>query len=368
MKLIKYAILILLLWGIDSFTLFVFGETYGSYASYATYLALLGYYFLSKKRKLLFSIIILGLTYFVISGLIYVDDPEVYVNEFIKYFIIVICGAEVARDTSHKELCYFLLAGALSILVHAVVFADGYGRYSGLFLNPNGAAFVCLLGYCLTFEIQDIKTKYLFIFLFTFTGALTFSRFFFLMWLLMTLISVAGNKKNLQVLGVGFGALVLLISVAALLQLNTERFALLQSFFDNDVQTGVLTKDARLNSWAKYYDDILTNPIFGNGYKSFSGINNVKQGVHNTYLMVIGEAGFIPLLIILGIYISLIKQTLTIYKTEVYKLLLAISLTAILLTMHNYFNNELILFITIWLCVKLTHKDTNENELTTEEA
>ena len=364
MKLIKYIILILLLWGIDSFVLSVYGETFGSYASLATYLGLLVYYFLSKKRKLLFPIIILGLSYFVISGLVYVEDSEVFINEFIKYIIIVVCGAEVARNTSQKELCYFLLVGVLSILVHAVAFADGYGRYSGFYLNPNGAAFVSLIGYCLTFSIRDKKVQYFLIFIFTFTGALTFSRFFFLMWLLITLASIAGDKKNLQVLAIGFGALFLLISVAAILQVNTERFGLLQSFFDNDIQTNVMTKNARISSWAQYYDDIMSNPIAGNGYKSFSGQASI-QGVHNTYLMVIGEAGIIPFIIIIGIYINLIKRSFSEYKNQVYKLLLALSLSAILLTMHNYFNNEIILFATIWLLVKINQaKEVTEEQIT----
>lgn len=352
-KLIRYIALIFLLWGIDSFALFMFGETIGSLASYATYAIILGYYILSYKRKLMFPIIILGLTYFVISGVINLEDYNFFINEFIKYFLIVICGAELARDTSTKELIYFLLVGAISILIHSLLFADDYGRYSGFYLNPNGAAFVCLIGYCLIFSIQNIKIKFILIFLFTFTGALTFSRFFFLMWVIITLISVIGDKKNIQILFVGIGALILLISYSAILQVNSERFELLLSFFNNDLKNNTLIQDARTSTWAAYYKDIINNPIFGNGYKSFSGINNIKQGVHNTYLMVIGEAGIIPLIIMLGIYFGLIKKSIQVYKTETYKFLLAFTLSAILLTMHNYFNNELIVFITIWLYVKL---------------
>lgn len=360
MKIIRYIVLILLLWGFDSFALFVFGETIGSLASYSTYLFLLGYYLLAQKRKLIFPLIILGLIYFTISALISIPDYNDYINEFIKYFIIIVCGAEVARDTSHKELTYFMLIGALSILIHAVAFSGGYGRYSGLYLNPNGAAFVSLLGYCLAFQIEQTKIKYIILFAFTFAGVLTFSRFFFLMWILTTLVAVYGDKKNIQVLGIGIGAMVLLISVAAILQVNTTRFAFIEGLLDNNVQTQVITKDDRLESWAKYYDDILTNPIIGNGYKSFSGADNTKQGVHNTYLMVLGESGIIPFLILIGIYILLIKRTLTSFKDYIYKFLLAISLTAILLTMHNYFNNELILFITIWLYVKLNNNNPNK--------
>nr|WP_321223470.1 O-antigen ligase family protein [uncultured Psychroserpens sp.] len=365
MKLIKYIVLILLLWGFDSFVLFVYGGTIGSLASFATYAFLLLYYLIAQKRKFILPLIILGIIYFMISGLIYVESYKFYANDFVKYLIIIICGAEVARDTSHKELTYFLLLGASSILIHAIVFSGGYGRYSGLYLNPNGAAFVSLLGYCLAFQIKDIKTKYILLFAFTFAGVLTFSRFFFLMWLLTTLVSIYGDRKNIQVLGIGIGALVLLISVAAILQVNTTRFAFIEGLFQNDVKTQVLTKDDRLESWSKYYDDILNNPIFGNGYKSFSGADNTKQGVHNTYLMVLGESGVIPFFILIGIYIYLIKETLKTFRDYIYKFLLAVSLTAILLTMHNYFNNELILFLTIWLYTKLDSKNPDK-ELSTQ--
>lgn len=364
MKILKYIILILILWGIDSFSFFVFGETIGGYVSHLTFILLLGYYFFARKRPVIIPLAILGVSYFIISGLTYIDNYEVYINEFIKYGILIICGAEVARDTSSKELILFLLIGAASVLIHSLFFADNYGRYSGFYLNPNGAAFVCLIGYCLTFNISNKTTKYLFTFIFTFAGILTFSRFFFLMWFLITLLSVISNKKNLQLFGIGIGTLALLISFATILQVNTTRFSLLIGLLNNNAQTERLTEDSRMSRWSTYYNDILDKPIFGNGYKSFSGIDNVKQGVHNTYLMVLGEAGIIPFLIIIGIYLYLIRKTIYDYKTNTDKLLLAISLSTILLTMHNYFNYYLILFITIWLFNRVSTNNSQENEIT----
>ncbi|WP_335975864.1 O-antigen ligase family protein [Gaetbulibacter jejuensis] len=364
MKILKYIILILILWGIDSFSFFVFGETIGGYVSHLTFILLLGYYFFARKRPVIIPLAILGISYFIISGLTYIDNYEVYINEFIKYGILIICGAEVARDTSSKELILFLLIGATSVLIHSLFFADNYGRYSGFYLNPNGAAFVCLIGYCLTFNISNKTTKYLFTFIFTFAGILTFSRFFFLMWFLITLLSVISNKKNLQLFGIGISTLALLISFATILQVNTTRFSLLIGLLNNNAQTERLTEDSRMSRWSTYYNDILDKPIFGNGYKSFSGIDNIKQGVHNTYLMVLGEAGIIPFLIIIGIYLYLIRKTIYDYKTNTDKLLLAISLSAILLTMHNYFNYYLILFITIWLFNKVSTNNSQENEIT----
>lgn len=366
MNIIKYVILGLLIWGASSFSLVAFGSTIGSLVSYMVFVALLGYYLLAQKRKLLLPLLLLGFFYFIISGLIYVDSYKNFINEFIKYFIIIICGAEVARDTTSKELTYFLAVGASTVLIHAIFFGGGYGRYSGFYLNPNGAAFVCLIGYCLTFQIKEVKTKYLLLFLFTFSGVLTFSRFFFLMWFLTTLFSIVDDKKNFQILGIGIGAIALLVSVAAILQVNTTRFAFIEGIINNDVKTKVATEGGRLESWSKYFDAILNNPYFGNGYKTFSGEDSTKQGVHNTYLMVLGESGIFPFFLLIGIYLFLIKKSLTTFKKHVFKFQLAVSLAAILLTMHNYFNNQLILFATIWLLVKL-NESPQKKEFNTQQ-
>ena len=47
-------------------------------------------------------------------------------------------------------------------------------------------------------------------------------------------------------------------------------------------------------------------------------------------------------------------------KNQIHKPLVAIALLAILMVMHNYFNNEFILFISIWLFVHLNQDQTEE--------
>jgi len=352
MKFLKYFILILLLWEISSFSLELFGETAGGYASMLTNLLLIGYYFLSKKRKLVFPFLILGALYFIFSGLIEVPDEKFFINEFIKYLILIVGGAEVARDTSLKDLCYILFIGALSILVHALFFADGYGRYSGFYLDPNAGAFVSLIGYCLTFKIDNKRLKLILLFAFTFTGVITFSRFFLLMWLLVNLLAVASDRKNSQGFMIGFGALVLLLSLASILQLNTARFSIIENLFENKIQTTAFTEDSRTTQWTSYLNDIYKNPIFGNGYKSFMGSEN-RQGVHNTYLMVIGESGIIPFLILIIIYLGMLKKSMSYFKSELHLFLIAISVMGILMVIHNYFANDFLIFISIWLFVRL---------------
>ncbi|WP_298896303.1 O-antigen ligase family protein [uncultured Psychroserpens sp.] len=362
MKLLRYIILMLLLWEISSFSLEVFGETAGSYTSHLANILLIGYYFLSKKRKLLFPFLILGLLYFMISGLVEVPDAKAFINEFIKYLILIVGGAEIARDTGLKDLCFILLIGSLSILVHSLFFVDGYGRYSGFYLDPNAAAFVSLIGYCLTYKLQNRQLRLILLFAFTFTGVITFSRFFLIMWLFISILSVFSNRKNAQGLLIGFGALLLLVSVAAILQVNTARFSIIESLFESEIQTTAFTEDSRTKQWTSYLDDIYDNPIFGNGYKSFMGSSG-RQGVHNTYLMVIGESGIVPFLLLIAIYVSMFFKSLPFFKSEIHLTLMAISLVGMLMVIHNYFSNDFLIFISMWLLVKLgTSTQTIMNE------
>lgn len=361
---IQFIALIMVTWGLTSFSLVAFGDSAGSNASYFLYLVLLGYYFISEKRSFLFPFIFLGLSYYMISGFVYVESSKFYINEFIKYFIVIVCGAELARNTTMQVLCAFLALGSISIIIHATLFADGYGRYSGFYLDPNGASFVCLIGYCLSYKIKNIKLKYLYSILFTISGILTFSRYFLIMWLSLSIIAIIANKKNCHGLLLGFGSLIFILSLATVLQLNTQRLAMLESIIDSSGnEANGFSEDSRTVQWSRYTDDVLTNPIFGNGYKAFSGSSDGKQGVHNTYLMTIGESGFIPFLIMIGIYLFMLKKSFSFYNTKIYLLLMSLSLLTLLMVIHNYFDNVILLFLSIWVFVNVT-KPIEENTKT----
>ena len=364
MKLVKYVALILVLWGIPSF--FSYDEGIGSIFSLLMICALAFYYFISEKRSFLFPFIILGLLYFLISGLIMVHgDPKYFRNDLIKYFVLIICGAELARDTTKKELFIILTLGASSILAHAVFFQGGFGRYSGLYLDPNGAGFVCIMAYCLSFSIKPKYLKNTGQFLVTFAGLLTFSRTFIILWLLVSLIAVFSDRKNSINFGLGIGALIIVLTVGSLLKVDVDRFNALESIFSDNQSTNVavINEDSRTDTWARYYDDILDNPVFGNGYRQLSGYDEITPGVHNSYLMVIGEAGIFPFLIFVGIYLFMLIKNIVNYKTHVYKFMFATTLFILLLTTHNYFDNFLIIFVSVWLFIKTTEPTSDEHEV-----
>lgn len=364
MLIVKYLILILLLWGIPSF--FSFDESIGSKFSILLMGLLFIYYVTNKKRTLILPFIILGLMYFIISGMVSVQgEIKFYINDLIKYFIIVVCGAELARETSEKELFIILTLGAISILVHAFFFQGDFGRYSGFYLDPNGAGFICLIAYSISFSINPKLLRLMAQFLLTVAGLLTFSRTFILLWLLVSLIALIANRKNTLTFGLGFASLIIVFTVSSFLRVDTLRINALENLLSNSTTSTnrVLKEDSRFDTWSKYYEMIIDEPVLGNGYRALGGIDGMSQGVHNAYLMVLGEAGIFPFLIFTGIYIYMIFSSLFLFNIKTYTFLLSLTISSFLLTTHNYFDNFIPLFVSLWLYIKISNLKNKELNL-----
>jgi len=133
--------------------------------------------------------VILGLGYYLISGIqFYRGDDTNFIKDSIKFIALIIFGGEIIRNTSKKTLFLFLLIGSSSIILNALFFADNYGRYSGLYLDPNAAGFICISGYGLTYGIDQKKIRLFGQFIFSLAGFMTFSRTFIVLWVLINLI------------------------------------------------------------------------------------------------------------------------------------------------------------------------------------
>lgn len=353
MKLFRYFVLFIFICNIASIVLVSFGTELGSAVSYLTYALLFVYYFLNKKHEPLWPFVLFALSYFIIAGLVYVFDVEFYFFNFIKFLIIIVCGAELARNTNIKELFFILLLGAGSILIHALFFPEAYGRYSGFYLDPNSAGFLCLLGCALTFGLSDERWRILGLSFFTFCGVLTFSWTFLLLWALIISISIIQSRKNLKFLALGVGALFLFISVSYIFQLSTERFTVFTDLVKNRTISESIKERSRTETWAKYYDHIYERPIFGNGYLSFNSDNLYDVGVHNNYLRVIGESGLIPFILFMGIYLFILIRSFKSFKTKPYQFLIAVALFTSNLTNHNFENIYHVLFLTLWLYIEI---------------
>lgn len=364
MQIIKYIILVLFICNVSSIVLINYGEYAGSLISYTSFILLIIYYFLSYKTKPAWPFIIFGLIYFILSGLVGVEDEKNYFIDFIKYLLILICGGQIIHNTKLKELIIVLTIGVSTILFNVLFFPSDYGRYSGFYINANEAGFAALIGFVLCFGLTNQKWKLIGQAFFTFCGILTFSRTFLLLWALLILFSIFQNKKNLKILAIGVSTIILFFSVNELLKLNSERFNTISNLVNNGKVDTFINKGSRTQTWSLYYDLIINSPIKGNGYKTFTSDQIFEDGVHNNYLRIIGESGVIPFLLFLGIYIYMIYISLRYFKTEGYFFLLAFTLLGLNLTTHNFDTVYFVILVSIWLyfkASKYSHKSSEIN-------
>lgn len=361
---LRYVILALILWHLPGFTLVYINGTISSLLSYSSYGLILLYIVLNKKTGNSYEMLLLGVLYFCISILVsqsYIIDLYSFYVTVIKYFIIVWGGYEVMKNTTTKELWFFMFIGGLSILGNIFLFQNpvaDYGRYSGFYLDANNGGLICLMGFSLSFAV--LKSLRLFGKLsFTALGLITFSRTFMVTWVILNLLSIRLSVKNAKMLLIGFGVLVLLVTYNEFLPVKNARLEQLAALVKGGQQSSVsaLNEDSRTETWARYYDAILTKPIFGNGYRSFygNGAAPTPWGVHNTYLLIWGEGGIFPILIFVAFLGKLFVRSFKQFYEKPYALMMLVGLTMFLLTNHNFMTNEYSIFLLMWIAIQLKH-------------
>jgi O-antigen ligase len=362
MKILKYTCLALIIFNLTEAGLMAYGGGVGGAISYLTIFLLFIYYTLEKKTMPNWWVLIIALLYFVISSLQYSgSSTQNFLFEVIRYLIFVICCYEMTKHINKIELFIFLLIGALSIGIEALFFTSDFGRYSGFYLNANVAGFICIYGYSLIFGLKNKTLILLGQFVFTLMGLLTFSRTFIVIWLLVNVISLKISIKNVKIFGIGFLIFTSLLFIDQVVGLNNPRFEQLKKIANNEnVSSQEINRDSRTETWALFYDQILESPLIGNGFGTFSGKTG-SLGVHNSYLMILGEAGILPFLLFL-IYIGrLLFKSLVYFKESPYLIMQTISLSVFLLANHNIFNFYYMSFAAFWIQYQIYKLDIGES-------
>ncbi|HDZ03944.1 hypothetical protein LCGC14_0132080 [marine sediment metagenome] len=365
LSVVRYFILALILLYIPGFTLTYFNGTLSSIFSYLSYGLILIYTIYHGKSGNNYWMIIIGLLYFLIGSVVnqeYMPEIKYFTIIMIKYFIIIIGGYEVMKRTSSKEMWFFMLLGALSILGNMFLFNDpkaDYGRYSGFYLDPNNGGLICIMGYALSFAMPK-KIRFIGKLLFTILGLFTFSRTFIVTWLIINVLSIRLDIKNAKMLFAGFAILSTLVIYNEFLPVKNARLEQIGAIIssDNDSSSpNKINKDSRWDTWKRYFPALSDKPIFGNGYMAFDG-NGVAPpvGVHNTYLLIWGESGIFPILIFIYYLITLFKYGIYYFKDIPFSLMMLISLTLFLMTNHNFFNTDYSLLLILWIDIQLKNK------------
>lgn len=286
-----------------------------------------------------------------IGGLQYVGLTSMYIFDTIKFFIYVISAYEIVKNTNVSEFNFFLLIGAITVILEAVLFTSDFGRYSGFYMAPNEAGFVCITGYATTYGLKNVSKKLLGQFIFTLAGLLTFSRTFIVIWLLINVISLKISIKNIRIFGLGFLIIGTLFFIDEVVGLNNPRFEQLKNIVSNEggVSSEEVNEDSRADTWARFYDKILDSPLIGNGYGSFSGKEGHGLGAHNTYLMVLGEAGIIPFILFMFYMGHLIVMSIKYFDKKPNLVMQIIALSLFLLANHNFFTFYYVSFSAMWI-------------------
>ena len=343
--------------------LFWVNESLGSVFNIAVYGLLLVYYFLNEGGRTYVWMLILGISYYTLSGLNfeYGGDPKYYFFFFIKYIVFIVCGSRFVSHVSKLELIIFLLLGAISIIIHALFYPDSYGRYSGLYMNPNAASFIAIIGYALTYSLQNKYFKIFAQIIFSIGGIITFSRTFIIIWILVNLLSLRINIKNIRILAVGGALFVALITFGELFKLNTIRLKQFSAILNNEQgAVSAANDDSRSDTWAHYYDNILEKPLLGTGYGALSGNGIYPLGAHNSFIMVIGEAGILPFIVFIGIHLYILFCGIKFFDYSPHIIMQGIAIFLFLLTFHNYWVTLYILIITLWIFHEI---DIKKNQL-----
>jgi len=370
MKYLKLIILLLIFWNLPSFALAYISSMSGMFLSYGTFLLIIVYFFFNKKERPIIPFIVLGLLYFVISVLVDTQNTENFLVTFIKYFIFIILVIKLVIDTTDKEIYIVLLLGSLSILFESIFITDIGGRFSGFYLNPNFAGLICILGYSLSFSIDNKKFRLLGLILFFIVGLVTFSRTFLLLWILISLVSLANSYKNVYKIVICLVLFSLFFSFGDKFDFNTKRLEAFSTILDGKI-SDEMVEDSRTQTWALYYFKVLNKPFFGNGYLSFSGNTDgigenlySIQGVHNTFLLILGESGIFVFLYFTAIYGGFVITGIRVFNDEPFIFLISFSIFMYMLTSHNYFDNYIILFVSLWLYIQIGRKEITVDKKT----
>lgn len=300
--------------------------------------------------------ILLGVLYFGIGTLVdtsFIPNEVLYFITVTKYFIVVIGGYAVVKDTSKNEMAFFLILGAFSVFLQIFFFInplkDG-GRYSGFYLNPNSLGFICMMGYALSYGIQK-KLRLFGQIIFTVVGFLTFSRTFIVVWVFINLMSIKLSIKNIRVLAIGIFLFIGLITYNSLLPKSNPRLDAMAAIFEGkSSNTNKLQEDSRTQTWSIYYPAIIEKPIFGHGMDSFEGGGKVSiVGPHNAYIKTLGEGGIPTLILLLIFYFLMITKAWKYFKQEPHLFLMIFAMLLFMLTNHSYWSNGYLQFFSMWL-------------------
>lgn len=255
------------------------------------------------------------------------------VNQFVLAFghmamlyVIVPELDEQAAERSIKAFCVSLLISSVYALagrntwqLNAIIGAEGEAiwgtgimRFRGLFRDPNYYMTLLVFGLALLCKMMDSGRIKLWFFLlfgiaFTVFGALTYSKTFFLIFILLICIYVVWQFWNRRIFrGIVFTLIATGVGLFLLFSDHSPFSVVLTRLAGagdlSDITTG------RTDVYALYWDTITENTfsfLFGQGL----GADGLRKDPHNLYLEIGYYIGAIGWVLYLGFCIAMFRQT-----------------------------------------------------------
>lgn len=352
MKYLKFLVLLLILCNLPGYASMHHNPVLGAMLSYCTFFAIIAYYFLNRKEKPVIHFLIFGTLFFTISLIVNAQFSTLLLITFARYFIFMITISTVLRDLKSEEIYSVMLIGSLSIIFEAI-FINGIGSKStGFYMNASFAAFVCVFGYALGLTLKNKNLKNIGQIVFTVAGLLTYSITFLLIWGLIHLLSLFTDARNIYKLAVCVALFAVFISFSDKVQLNKQLIPAASTLSEMNMDRKLGENDPNEN-WVLNFEKILENPIWGKGYGKTSANEDIRftvqVGVHNTFSMIMAEAGVFALIYFLWIYGNLLVNGLYFFKQKPAIFLISFALMLYMLTSYQYFESYLVLFTSLWL-------------------
>ena len=292
------------------------------------------YAWYSVNAKLPFSVVIGLLIVTATAGAAFEVLQRIGVERLLKgllTILVVACTSVMATPLLNKYVF------SLSILPNIEYLGRIADRFSGFYQSPNSAGevgcYTLVLSLALLKARRYKKLAYLGLALGAVTAASSLSRSAILISALVLLIFLwwsstkgSSGKRNLAAMLPGVAVV---IGVGVLILTNLEIYGLSEEnldrlhWFESMREPGV-TGDQRERLWESGLGEIATSPLVGQGIARFHALDRkivcvgtgrlVPCDVHNTYLMLWGEAGIVPLAFLLFGLGYLLRKSLTLRR------------------------------------------------------
>lgn len=313
-----------------------------------------------------------------------VDRIGAVKNILINFIIMIatyqyVCGIS---DTTHskifKVVIIITLLGVLSIIFSSQLGmdnlakdnSDDYTRKAGLYLNPNAAGFTAMILMAFAFG-NNFKNKTVIMLLYGTALLATFfaaSKTSFVTLAVFTLVFL--SKYRLRDINIKSIVLASVIGIIAYILLqdylvgdNYDRVMQLTRLAHGDTSSDVTS--SRLDLAKIALGIIADNMLIGQGLYYFTLLPasathlGYDLGVHNTYLLILGDSGFLPFLLFVLMVISCIRASYK-YAGEHYMCYFFVAYAFFASVNHNLFDNSLVAFLLGFSLASLARLHNNE--------